>query len=129
MLLHLPIVILATLSPVAVSDSAPKLDITKECRFEGGSSETFNRCVRDENEALTELQAVWPKVTGADRSSCVDESTSGGYASYIELLTCLEMARDVAAMDRRPGDPGANSESRPAQPAASDQTTGTERDR
>jgi hypothetical protein len=129
MLLHLPIVILATLSPVAVSDSAPTLDITKECRFEGGSSETFNRCVHDENEALTELQAVWPKVTGADRSSCVAESTSGGYASYIELLTCLEMARDVAAMDRRPGDPGANSESQPAQPAESNQTTGTERDR
>jgi hypothetical protein len=30
MLLHLPIVILATLSPVAVSDTVPKFDIVKD---------------------------------------------------------------------------------------------------
>ena len=34
MLLHLPIVILATLSPIAISDTVPKFDIVKECRFE-----------------------------------------------------------------------------------------------
>jgi hypothetical protein len=38
MLLHLPIIVLATLSPVAVSDTVPKLDIVRECRFEGEST-------------------------------------------------------------------------------------------
>jgi hypothetical protein len=100
MLLHLPIVILATLSPIAVSDNLPMLDVAKECRFEGGSSEVFDRCMRDENEAQKEIQAVLPKVTDADRNACVSEATSGGYQSYIELLTCLEMARDVAKLEK-----------------------------
>ena len=43
MLLHLPIAILAALSPIAVSDSVPQFDIVRECRFEGGSSAIFDR--------------------------------------------------------------------------------------
>ena len=128
MLFHLPIVMLATLSPIAVSDSVPAFDIARECRFEGGSSDIFDRCVRDESDALKQLQTEWPKVADADRSSCVAESTSGGFSSYIELLTCLEMARDLVAGKRRLGDPRANSESRPTQPGQSDQTVGVERD-
>jgi hypothetical protein len=38
MLLHLPVVILATLSPIAVSDTLPKFDVVRECGFEGGST-------------------------------------------------------------------------------------------
>jgi hypothetical protein len=34
MLLHLPIAILATLSPIAVSDTVPKFDTVRECRIE-----------------------------------------------------------------------------------------------
>src|ERR1700753_4416982 len=92
MLLHLPIVMMATLSPIPVSDGVPTLDVAKECRFEGGSSEAFDRCMRDENEARQEVEALWRKVGSADRSVCVSEATSGGYQSYIELVTCLEMA-------------------------------------
>ena len=32
------------------------------------------------------------------RSHCTNESRMGGELSYTELLTCLEMARDVRAM-------------------------------
>ena len=101
MLFHLPIVILATLSPIAVSEAIPRLDVEKECRFEGGSSEIFNRCMHDESEAQKEVEALWPNVTSTDRSICVSEATSGGYQSYIELITCLEMARDVAKLENR----------------------------
>ncbi len=38
MLLHLPIAILATLSPIHVSDTVPTFDIVRECRYEGGST-------------------------------------------------------------------------------------------
>jgi hypothetical protein len=129
MLLHLPIVILATLSPVAVSDSAPTLDITKECRFEGGSSEIFDRCIRDENEARKEVEAMWPQVSSADRTACVSEATTGGYASYIELITCLEMARDVARLENHSGDPPARPDAQPGQTGQSDQAAGAKRDR
>ena len=52
MLLHLPIVVLATVSPVAVSDTPPKFDTVRECAFEGGSTVDIDRCSRDEATAL-----------------------------------------------------------------------------
>src|SRR6202000_454660 len=100
MLLHFPIVILATLSPIPVADAIPKLDVEKECRFEGGSSDVYERCLRDENEAQKDVQAVWPQVSVADRNACVSEASGGGYQSYIELGTCLEMAPDVASREK-----------------------------
>jgi hypothetical protein len=52
MLLHLPIAILATLSPIAVSDTVPRFDVVRECRFEGGSTGVIDRCTQDEAAAL-----------------------------------------------------------------------------
>jgi hypothetical protein len=116
MLLHLPIVIMATLSPIAVSDSVPQFDITRECRFEGGSTTTFDRCSRDETTALFQLRAKWAQFGSADQKICMSETTIGGFASYVELLTCLEMARDAASPNRYPNDARVKSESQPAQP-------------
>jgi hypothetical protein len=95
MLIHLPIAILTTLSPVPVSDAVPKFDIVKECRFEGGSSVVFNRCSHDEADALADLKNEWPQFSSTDRSACFSEATVAGFTSYVDLLICLEMARDV----------------------------------
>jgi len=105
MLLHLPIVILVALSPVAVSDAMPKFDIVRECRFEGGSTVEFDRCSQDEAEALEQLKANWAQFTGVDKSTCLSVATVGGFASYVELLTCLEMAREANNTDKNPRDP------------------------
>jgi hypothetical protein len=94
MLLHLPIVVLATLSPVAVSDTVPKFDIVRECRFEGGSTTEIDRCSEDEGAAFRELQRAWARFAGTDKKNCLAAATIGGLASYVELLTCLETARD-----------------------------------
>jgi hypothetical protein len=91
MLLHLPIVILATLSPTAVSDLVPKFDIVRECRDEGGGATDIDQCSRDESSALEQLKTQWTQFGDADKRVCVSESSGGGVASYVELLTCLEM--------------------------------------
>jgi hypothetical protein len=96
MLLHLPIVILTTLSPIAISDTVPKFDIARECRFEGGSAQNVDRCSQDEAVALRQLDAEWTQLMGANRSTCLSATMIGGSSSYVELLTCLEMARDAA---------------------------------
>ena len=96
MLLHLPIAILTTLSPIPVSDTLPQFDIAKECRFEGGSSAIFDRCSHDEAEALQQLHAEWSQFAGVNKSSCLTEATVAGFKSYVELIICLEMARDVS---------------------------------
>jgi hypothetical protein len=105
MLLHLPIAILATLSPVAVSDTVPKFDIVRECRFEGGSTTEIDRCSDDENTALRQLEREWTQFVDVDKRGCMATATTGGVASYVELLTCLEMARDVKNGDGNPHGP------------------------
>jgi hypothetical protein len=113
MLLHLPIAILATLSPVAVSDTVPKFDTVRECRFEGGSTDEFGRCSQDEAAALEQLKANWTQFTGVDRSTCLSVATVAGFASYVELLTCLEMAREANNTNKNPRDPKRTDPMRP----------------
>jgi hypothetical protein len=115
MLLHLPIAILAALSPIAVSSSVPQFDIARECRFEGGPTATFERCSQDEAAALTELTTEWAQFADIDKKTCMVATTTSGFASYVELLTCLEMAREVASPNTNPSDPNAKSRSRTRQ--------------
>jgi hypothetical protein len=118
MLVHLPIAILTTLSPIPVSDAVPKFDIVKECRFEGGSSAIFARCSRDEAEALKQLQAEWPQFAGINRNACLTEATVAGFESYVELIICLEMTRDVRT-ETNPRSPLAGQSTPPAEPEMS----------
>jgi hypothetical protein len=99
MLLHLPIAILTALSSVTVSDTVPNFDTVRDCRIEGGPSVDVARCSRDEAAALRQLREVWAQYAGADRSACTTEATIGDFASYVELLTCLEMAHDAKGAD------------------------------
>ena len=55
-------------------------------------------CVDSEHAIRDELEKQWPNFVAADKTHCVNESVMGGQSSYTELLTCLEMARDVRAM-------------------------------
>jgi len=105
MLLHLPIAILAAFSPVAVSDAVPKFDIVRECRFEGGSAVELDRCSQDEAAALEQLKANWAQFAAVDKSICLSAATVDGLASYVEFLTCLEMAREANNTDKNPRDP------------------------
>jgi hypothetical protein len=81
MLLHLPIVVMATVSPLAISDTVPKFDIVRECRFGGGSTVEFDRCTSDEGVALRALQQAWAQFAGGDRRNCIASATIGGFAA------------------------------------------------
>lgn len=116
MFLHLPIAILATFSPIAVSDTVPKFDTVRECRIEGGPSVDVARCSRDEAAALRQLQEAWAQYAGTDRKDCTTVATIGDFASYVELLSCLEMSRDANSADSDNHEPHANPELR--QPVA-----------
>ena len=125
MLLHLPITILATFSPIAVSDTVPKFDTARECRIEGGPIVDVARCSRDEAAALRQLREAWAQYAGADRKACTAETTTGDFASYVELLTCLEMSRDAKSTDDHNREPRANPQLR--QPIAKQERNHGER--
>jgi hypothetical protein len=127
MMLHLPVAILVALSPVgvspvAVSDIVPRFDIVKECQLEGGSATVYQQCLQDEAAALSRLGTEWPQFGRPTQTMCRSATTSGGVASYVELMTCLEMTRDVASANHDVG--RAAAERPPAQPGRPATTVG-----
>ena len=94
-LMPLQLVLFASLPVIIVADSVPKFDIARSCSCEGSPKDVVAKCVEDEVAARAELQPLWIQSSAADRASCVRETTIDGSPSYVELLTCLEMARDV----------------------------------
>jgi hypothetical protein len=95
MLVHLPIVVLASFPLITVADNVPKFDIARECRSEGGSQVTLERCAADEAKARDQLQPEWIQFSPHDKAVCISETSMDGTPSYVELLICLEMARDA----------------------------------
>jgi len=95
MLIHLPIIILTSLHPIAVRDAVPQFNIARECQDEGGTKQMEQRCTADEIQARNRLQAEWIQFSPRSKLQCNEETGTDGTSSYVELLTCLEMERDV----------------------------------
>jgi hypothetical protein len=105
----------------ATADDVPNLNVEPVCdgiAKQGGVTfhdpkitQEKKNCLDTEATVRSELVKQWAKFDRADRTSCVNESEMGGESSYTELLTCLEMARDVRAL--RAEQEGAGAESRP----------------
>jgi hypothetical protein len=76
------------------ADGPPAFDIAKNCREEvvGSAIATTGSCTKDETDAKNELTKRWSQFGASERKSCIGEANIGGDTSYVELLTCLEMA-------------------------------------
>ena len=88
----------------ARSDEIPTLDVGPVCRgiasqsgdsLEAGLGSTSEQCVQSEQMVREQLRKEWSTFSATDKRHCVTLSKIGGESSYTELLTCLEMARDV----------------------------------
>ncbi len=95
-----------------VVDSVPTLNVEQVCQGiaqQGGvtfhdpqiATEKKN-CLDSEKAIHDELVKQWSSFNGADKAHCTNEARMGGESSYTELLTCLEMARDVRKMREEP---------------------------
>ena len=60
-----------------------------------GLQTTFEQCVQSEQDVREQLKKAWSSFSAADKQHCVTLAKTGGESSNTELLTCLEMARDV----------------------------------
>src|SRR5262249_21239060 len=87
----------------ARSDDIPTLDVNPVCHgialqgeLEAGLQRTnFEQCVKSEQDTREQLKKEWSTFTTADKTDCVNLAKTGGEPSYTELITCMEMARDV----------------------------------
>jgi hypothetical protein len=89
----------------AMADDVPVLDVDQVCRGiaqhaaapgeRGGPDLSLEQCISSEREIRQRLATQWSTFAPADRTECIGEATAGGESSYTDLLTCLQMARDV----------------------------------
>src|SRR3974390_416657 len=94
--------------PAGRSDQYPVLDVATVCRgiadqsdLEAGLRATnFDQCVQSEQATREQLIKEWSGFNSDDKTHCIAETTMGGESSYTELVTCLEMARDVRELHK-----------------------------
>jgi hypothetical protein len=91
-----------------VADSVPFLDVEQVCQgiaqqggvtfHDSAVADEKKNCLDSEHSTRDEIAKQWSTFSPADKTACTNEARMGGDSSYTELLTCLEMARDVRAM-------------------------------
>jgi hypothetical protein len=90
---------------LARADDIPVLQVEQVCHGivdQSGGSLTvgdpkvaFDQCIAGEKSDRESLSKEWSTFTADDKRHCTAETKMGGESSYTELITCLEMARDV----------------------------------
>jgi len=85
--------------------SVPTANIRRTCQtaqktitaiFGDDTAITLDGCLRQEQEAADHLAKNWATYPSEDRLRCANRT--GYMPSYVEWLTCFEMARDVRQM-------------------------------
>jgi len=106
----LTVMLLSSNFALAAVDKVPTFDVDPSCHAAVvaglGNGRTLQACLKDEHEAQAQLTKLWSEFPSADRSQCEGLATMGGPKSYVELLTCLEMARDVRKLRDSNGETG-----------------------
>lgn len=86
-------------------DGVPVLDVKPSCRAAAsrglGNITTIERCVEQETSAHDDLVQRWSTFEPADRQQCIAQTSIGGIPSYVELLTCITIAADARALEKR----------------------------
>jgi hypothetical protein len=91
-------------------DTVPNLPVEQSCRAQAsrtsaidnaGIGGTLQGCLNSEHAARDKLRTEWKDFAANTRGNCYVTSTMGGEPSYVELLTCLEMAKQAAELERR----------------------------
>jgi len=91
------------------SDEYPTLNVAPICHGitnqsdlqEGLRKVSFDQCLQAEQVDRETMIKEWSTFSADDKRHCIALATTGGESSYTELLTCLEMARDVRELHRQ----------------------------
>ena len=95
-------IVLGTYILAAASGGLPKIDAQATCQsteniitglFGDKTMATVENCMRQENEALTQIRKDWATYSAADKALCAQPRAY--MPNYVEWLTCFEMFRDV----------------------------------
>ncbi len=91
-------VLLALAAGPALADSVPNLDVEKTCKSAQvadtsvSDRASYDGCLRSERDAKRQAEQHWSSYTSASKRQCEAQFKAGGYPSYVEMVTCLELA-------------------------------------
>lgn len=86
---------------LVAAEEVPQFDYAVSCRAVAQLMPVnLEACYRDELNARKNLSATWIQFTAGDRQNCISATTDGGRPSYVELLTCLQLARDARKLPK-----------------------------
>jgi hypothetical protein len=105
MFLPFPAIVVAAPLMIGVADGVPSFDVNPTCSGAAATAGAGGRgsdvCVRTELAARDQLAKDWAQFPAADRTRCVQLTSMTRMPSYVQVLTCLEMARDARQLDGR----------------------------
>jgi hypothetical protein len=103
-LLSLAAVSIGLQATTAVAQGVPTFDVARTCRAEvvaGQPRTAVDACMADEQKSREQLIKDWEQFASDIKRACTRETTDiAGIRSYVELLTCLEIARDAAKLPK-----------------------------
>ena len=85
---------------VAFADEVPTYDVRATCRAEAQDVASFGTaatCMTQEQKARETLVSQWGQFAPESRTTCM-EAQAGFSPSYVELLTCLQIAKEVKGL-------------------------------
>lgn len=90
---------------LAAPERLPQFGPANSCRYGGAPWGTPRQAsesrVRSEQEARATLDKTWSEILPADGRNCSLLVSTGGPPTCVELLSCIEMARDARAYRQR----------------------------
>ncbi len=86
----------------ATAQGIPSFKVEQGCREVSSGPDkltTFDKCMQNEKSARDDLINNWEAFVASGRRFCIAEMSSDGTPSYVELLECLNMARDSRSLE------------------------------
>jgi hypothetical protein len=88
---------------------APELDVTALCKARAADAKTLKSspeqsiadCVHDEETQKQRLNTVWASTSAPIRNLCQSDARALGTTSYLDLLTCIQMAEDLKSYPKK----------------------------
>ena len=103
-LLSLAAMALCSQVAVVLADEVPTYDVAATCRAESQGDPGAGiaaSCMAQEQSARETLARQWNQFTAQSKTTCMQTETDvAGVRSYVELLTCLQIAKDVKSLPK-----------------------------
>jgi hypothetical protein len=81
----------------ATAQEPPRFSVEATCKearpLTPQDTNPYESCMRDETAAERQLREIWSSSAPGQRNMCGQEAQIGGTPSYVDMLTCLQIAQ------------------------------------